>query len=256
MERKMFAPADAGVAACDTKHHAATMAGPLVLVVDDEPPMRKLLRVVLGANGLRTEEATSGAEALVRAASYNPDLVLLDLGLPDSDGIDVTRRLRAWMAAPILVLSARGREQDKVAVLDAGANDYLTKPFSNAELLARIRVWLRQTARAAPDRDESTIEVGDFRIDLAQRLVCVAGREVHLTPIEYKLLTTLMRNAGRIMTHRQLLETTWGPGPRPGSGTQYLRVYMGRLRRKLEPDAAPPRYLLTEPGVGYRLRGA
>ena len=249
----MFAQADAGVAACDTKHQAATMAGPLVLVVDDELPMQKLLSIVLGANGLRTEEATSGAEALVRAASYNPDLVLLDLGLPDSDGIDVTRRLRAWMTAPILVLSARGREQDKVAVLDAGANDYLTKPFSNAELLARIRVWLRQTARATPDRDESTIEVGDFRIDLAQR---VAGREVHLTPIEYKLLAALLRNAWRIMTHRQLLETTWGPGPRPGSGTQYLRVYMGRLRRKLEPDAAPPRYLLTEPGVGYRLRGA
>jgi two-component system KDP operon response regulator KdpE len=231
-----------------------TTREPLVLVVDDELPMQGLLRIVLRSGGLRTLEATCAAEAIERAAACNPDLVLLDLGLPDSDGIDVTRRLREWMAAPIIVISARGREQDKVAVLDAGANDYLIKPFANAELLARIRVWLRQTARVAAGGRESIIEVGDLRLDLARRLVCVAEREVHLTPIEYTLFTTLMRNAGCVMTHRQLLETTWG---RPYTNkTQYLRVYMAQLRRKLEPDTALPRYLLTEPGVGYRIRAA
>jgi two-component system KDP operon response regulator KdpE len=234
------------------KRTTGTNAGPLVLVVDDEPPMRKLLRIVLGAGGLRTVEAASGAEALERAAAYNPDVVLLDLGLPDTDGIDVTRRLREWMVAPILVVSARGQERDKVAVLDAGANDFLTKPFANGELLARLRVWLRQTARAAPDSGESAIEVGELRIDLARHLVHLAGREIHLSRTEFKLLEALMRHRGCVMTHAQLLKMTWGP--HCANRTQYLRVYMGHLRQKLEQDAARPRYLLTEPGVGYRLR--
>jgi two-component system KDP operon response regulator KdpE len=221
----------------------------MVLVVEDEPSMQELLRIVLRGSGFGTLEATSGAEALAVAASDNPDLVLLDLGLPDSDGIEVTRRLREWMAAPILVISARWKEHDKVTVLDAGADDYLTKPFANTELLARMRVWLRQTARAAPP--QAIIAVGNLRIDLDRRLVWAAGREVHLTPIEYALFATLMRNAGRIVTYGQLLETTWGP--QCATKIHYLRVYMAQLRRKLEPEGGLSRYLLTEPGVGYRL---
>jgi two-component system, OmpR family, KDP operon response regulator KdpE len=229
----------------------AAAAGPLVLVVDDEAPTRQLLRILLEGNSLRVVEARSGAEGLERAATYNPDLVLLDLGLPDSDGIDVTRRLREWMVAPIVVISARGQEREKVAVLDAGANDYLTKPFASGELLARIRVWVR-AAHAGADVYESVLEVGDLKVDLGRRVVSVAGREIHLTPTEYKLLVTLMHSRGRVMTHRQLLEATWGP--RYSHQTQYLRVYMGQLRRKLEQDAARPRHLLTEPGVGYLVR--
>jgi two-component system, OmpR family, KDP operon response regulator KdpE len=245
----MVAQGDAtGVARESTR--TAAIAGPLVLVVDDEAASRKLLRIVLGASGIRTIEARSGADALEHAAAYNPDLVLLDLGLPDSDGVVVLRRLREWMAAPILVISARGQEQDKVAVLDAGANDYLTKPFLSGELLARIRVWVRQTNSA--DGSESVIEVGGLKVDLGRRLVSADGREVRVTPTEYKLFVTLMRNRGCVMTHRQLLAATWGP--RYANQTPYLRVYMGHLRRKLEQDAARPRYLLTEPGVGYRIR--
>lgn len=228
--------------------------GPLMLLVEDEPPMRRLLQAVLGDHGYRTVSAASGAEALAQASAYNPDFVLLDLGLPDVDGVEIARRLREWTDAPILVVSARGQESDKVTALDVGANDYITKPFATGELLARVRVWLRQSARVGPQHDESTIEVGELRIDLARRLVFVAGEEVHLTPIEYKLLAALMRNAGRVMTHRQLLELTWGPAY--ASETQYVRVYVGQLRQKLERDPARPRYLVTEPAVGYRLRAA
>jgi len=226
--------------------------GPLILVVDDEASVQKLLGILLRAQGMRTVQATSAAEALARAADTNPDLVLLDLGLPDADGIDVTRQLREWTAVPVVVISARGKELDKVATLDAGANDYLTKPFTNGELLARIRVWLRATAHHPAKDSASIIEIGHLRIDFAKHLVQVAGREVHLTPTEYKLFATLMRNPGRLMTHRQLLDAAGGP--RSADWRQYLRVYMGQLRRKLEPDMARPRYLLTEPGVGYRLR--
>jgi two-component system KDP operon response regulator KdpE len=247
----MFAPADP-IALTSTTTQAATAKRPLVLVVDDEVPIQTTLRLVLSAHGLRTSEALTGAAALERAAAEKPDLVLLDLGLPDSDGRDVIRRLRDWMAVPILVISARGEEQDKIALLDAGANDYLTKPLATDELLARIRVWIRHSSRAEPDGADLVLEVGDLRVDLTRRLVSVAGRELHLTPIEYNLFVTLMRNRGRVMTHRQLLETTWGP--RYKNQTQYLRVYMGQLRRKLEHEAARPRYLLTEPGVGYRIR--
>lgn len=230
----------------------ATAAGPRILVVDDESSVQKLLGILLGAHGMHTLQATSAAEALARAADSNPDLILLDLGLPDADGIDVTRQLREWTAVPVVVISARGKELDKVATLDAGANDYLTKPFTNGELLARIRVWLRATAHHPAKESASVLEVGNLRIDLARHLVHVDGREVHLTPTEYKLFATLMRNPGRLMTHRQLLDAAGGP--RSTDWRQYLRVYMGQLRRKLEPDMARPRYLLTEPGVGYRLR--
>jgi two-component system, OmpR family, KDP operon response regulator KdpE len=240
------------VGSSETTQAEASGGGPLMLLVEDEPPMRRLLQLVLGGHGYRTVLAASGAEALVQASAHNPDFVLLDLGLPDCDGIEIARRLREWMSAPILVVSARGQESDKVAALDVGANDYITKPFAMGELLARVRVWLRQTVRVGPGHDESLIEVGELRIDLGRRLVSVAGREVHLTPIEYKLFAALMRNAGRVMTHRQLLALTWGPAY--SKETHYIRVYMGQLRQKLEQAPARPRYLVTEPGVGYRLR--
>ncbi len=224
----------------------------VVLVIEDEPQMLKFLRASLGAEGYRVLEATTGSEGLSLARSHNPDLVLLDLGLPDMDGMDVTQKLREWSATPILVISARGREDDKVRALDAGADDYLTKPFGTGELLARIRVARRHKERSAGARVDPVITVGDLSIDLDKRVVLSSGNEVHLTPNEYKLFALLMKNAGKVLTHRQLLKDVWGPSY--ASQTQYLRVYMGQLRHKLERDAARPRYLVTEPGVGYRLK--
>jgi two-component system KDP operon response regulator KdpE len=223
---------------------------PLILVVEDDAQMRRVLRVSLPAHGYRVVEATSGESALQMAAQYVPDLVLLDLGLPDLDGTEVARRLRVWSPVPILILSARGQEQQKVQALDAGADDYLTKPFGFEELLARLRVALRHVARlaAAP---ESVFESGHLRVDLGARRVFVEGDEVHLTPIEYKLLTALVEHAGRVVTHKQLLEAVWGP--HSSRQTHYLRVYMTHLRHKLEPDPLRPRLFLTEAGVGYRL---
>lgn len=246
----MFAKDEIATSASVARAGAAAV-GPLVLVVDDAPPIQKMLRFVLGSHGFRTAEATNGTEGLASAASYNPDLVLLDLGLPDLDGVEVTRRLREWSHTPILVISSRGQERDKVAALDMGANDYVTKPFAVGELLARMRVWLRAAPQGS-SQEASVMEMGDLRIDLVRRLVTVAGRVVRLTPTEYKLFATLMRNRLRAMTHEQLLEATWGPGS--AGNTQYLHVYMGRLRQKLEPDVTRPRYLITETGVGYRLR--
>ncbi len=224
---------------------------PVVLLVEDEPQMRRFLRAALGSHGFHLVEAGSAAEALALATSHNPEIILLDLGLPDADGVDLTRRFREWTGVPILVISARGREVDKVEALDAGADDYLTKPFGVNELLARIRVSLRhaQQSRAAPSL---VLEIGGLRIDLARREVQLEGRELHLTPTEYRLLTLLARNAGRVLTHRQLLREVWGPGS--AEQTHYLRVYMAQLRRKIEADPARPGLLLTEPGVGYRLR--
>lgn len=224
----------------------------VVLVIEDEPQMLKFLRASLGAEGYRVLEATTGSEGLSLARSHNPDLVLLDLGLPDMDGTDVTQKLRDWSATPILVISARGREDDKVRALDAGADDYLTKPFGTGELMARIRVARRHRDRGAQGRIDPVITVGDLSIDLDKRIVRSDGSEVHLTPNEYKLLAVLMKNAGKVLTHRQLLKEVWGPSY--ASQTQYLRVYMAQLRHKLERDAARPRYLVTEPGVGYRLK--
>jgi two-component system KDP operon response regulator KdpE len=225
---------------------------PLVLVVEDDRRMRKYLRATLADQRFRVVDAENGSQGLVQASGHNPDLVILDYGLPDFDGIQVTTKLREWTAAPILMLSARDEEYDKVAALDAGANDYLTKPFGTGELLARIRVWLRHTQRATADSLDSILEVGELRIDFARRLAFVGEREVRLTPTQYKLFGTMMRNAGKVLTHEQILFTVWGPAYT--RETQYLRVYMGQLRQKLESDPARPRYLVTEPGVGYRLR--
>ena len=225
--------------------------GPLVLLVEDEPPMRRFLRAALVARGFRLVEAETAAAALIAATSHNPELVLLDLGLPDADGIDVVRHLREWMRAPIIVLSARGREEDKVEALDAGADDYLTKPFGVDELLARMRVALRHAARHAGEPEEPLLQVGPLRLDFARREVSVDGREVRLTPIEWKLLALLAKNAGKVVTHRQILREVWGPG---AQHTHTVRVHMAALRRKLESDPARPRLLVTEPSVGYRLR--
>jgi two-component system, OmpR family, KDP operon response regulator KdpE len=226
-------------------------AGRLVLVIEDEPQVLRFLRASLSAHGYRLVEATTGEQGLVEAGMRAPDLVLLDLGLPDVDGVDVARRLREWSAVPIVVLSARGQESDKIRALDAGADDYLTKPFGIGELLARMRVALRHAARIAAGAGESVVETGELRVDLAARRVLVRGEEVRLTRTEYNLLAALAKHAGKVLTHRQLLKEVWGPGSADQS--HYLRVYMGQLRHKLEENAARPRYLLTETGVGYRL---
>jgi len=225
---------------------------PRILVVEDEPQMQKFLRASLTSHGYRVVESSTGGDGLLQAQTHNPDLVLLDLGLPDMDGLEVTKGLRAWTATPIIVISARGQEEDKIRALDEGADDYLTKPFSTGELMARIRVALRHKARAGVDRAEPVLAVGGLKMDLDKRQVFVEETEVHLTPIEYKLLTVLMKNAGKVLTHRQLLKEVWGPAY--ANQTQYLRVYMVQLRHKLEREPARPRYLVTEPGVGYRLK--
>jgi len=221
---------------------------PLVLVIEDEKPIRRFLRASLTEAGYRVEEAPSGEEGIKRASIHPPDFVILDLGLPGLDGQDVLRRLREWLAVPIIVLSARDQEAQKVEALDAGADDYLTKPFGMGELLARMRTALRH---AQPPASEGTCyQVGDLRIDLAARTVTLKGEWVHPTPLEYKLLVLLMRNAGKVLTHRQLLRDVWGP--HDVDENHYLRVFVATLRRKVEPDPTQPRYILTEQGVGYR----
>jgi two-component system, OmpR family, KDP operon response regulator KdpE len=227
-------------------------SAPLVLLVEDEPQMRRFLRAALTSHDYRLIEAGTAKEGIAHASARNPDIILLDLGLPDRDGLDVTRDLREWSTTPIIVLSARGREQDKVAALDLGADDYLTKPFGVDELLARIRVALRHASRPAGALTESVFEAGDVRVDLAGREVTRAGTPVHLTPTEYKLLSLLIRHAGKVLTHRQLLKEVWGVNYADQS--HYVRVYMAQLRQKLEADPARPRLILTEPGVGYRLK--
>jgi two-component system KDP operon response regulator KdpE len=229
-----------------------TEQGQLILVIEDEAPIRHFVRATLQNHGYQVIEATTGKQGLEQTARQQPALLLLDLGLPDIDGLEVTQQVRAWTEVPIIVLSARGQEQDKIAALDAGADDYLTKPFGVGELLARMRVALRHAARPAQEHSNPMFSLGNLRVDLVRRQVFVDQVEVHLTPIEYKLLTTLIQHAGKVVTHRQLLKAVWGPAY--GSEAAYLRVYMGQLRRKLEADPARPRYLVTEPGVGYRLR--
>jgi two-component system KDP operon response regulator KdpE len=228
-----------------------------VLVVEDEPQVMRFLRATLPAHGYRLIEAATGAQALVEAQTRQPDLVLLDLGLPDLDGLEVTRRLRAWSGIPIVVISARGQERDKVQALDMGADDYLTKPFGTDELLARMRVALRHALRSsggpgAASAGETVFEMGEVRVDFGARIVYRRGEEVRLTRTEYRLLAALVRHAGKVLTHRQLLVEVWGPGA--VEETHYLRVYMAQLRHKLEDDPARPRHLLTETGVGYRLK--
>lgn len=225
---------------------------PVVLVIEDEAPMRRFLRASLRANGFQVVEAATAREGLAQAAGRNPEVILLDLGLPDGDGRDVARELRRSSRAPIIVLSARGLEHDKVTVLDLGADDYLTKPFGMGELLARIRVALRHATLPAGSSTGTRYRAGELLVDLSARTVHRDGAEVHLTPTEYKLLATLIRQAGRVVTHRQLLQEVWGANY--VEQTHYLRVYMAQLRHKLEHDPTRPRLLLTEPGIGYRLR--
>ena len=227
------------------------MPDPVVVLIEDEPQIRRFLRATLTGQGYRLFEATTGADGLVEVGSRQPDVVIVDLGLPDIDGIDVIRRLREWTAVPIIVLSARGQERDKVTALDVGADDYVSKPFGADELLARIRVALRHTAGASHEGDDATFQVGELKMDLLRRQVFVGDREVRLTPIEYKLLAALVRHAGKVVTHAQLLRDVWGPTHTDQA--HYVRVYLAHLRHKLEAEPARPRYLLTEPGVGYRL---
>jgi len=224
-------------------------AGLRVLVVDDERAIRRYLRAALNAQGSLVLEASNGEEALRMAALERPDVVLLDLGLPDLEGVEVIRRLREWTEIPIIVLSVREQENDKIAALDAGADDYLTKPFGTGELMARIRVALRHSAHS---KDEPIIKVGQLTIDLARRRVTMGDAEISLTPTEYDLLRLLAQNAGKVLTHRQLLQKIWGHAAE--DDLHLLRVNISNLRRKIEADPSRPRYILTEAGVGYRLQ--
>jgi len=222
--------------------------GARVLVVDDENQIRRLLKVALSAHGYEITEAPSGQEGLKQAALYHPDLIILDLGLPDIDGAQIICRLREWSQVPVIILSVRDQENDKIKALDAGADDYVTKPFSMGELLARMRVALRHAARV---EDEPVLVFDELKIDLAARQVTVEGREAKLTPTEYDILKNLALHAGRVLTHRQLLRNIWGVEYQ--EETHYLRVFIGQLRRKIEPDPTQPKYIITEPGIGYRL---
>jgi two-component system KDP operon response regulator KdpE len=224
---------------------------PLVLVIEDEAQMRTFVRIALEAYGFTTLEASTAEDGIRQAAAHVPDLVLLDLGLPDGDGSEVTRRIREWSTLPILVISARDAETSKVKALDEGADDYITKPFGAAELMARVRVALRKTVpRDAP---ADVIQIGnEIRVDIRNRVVVVRDEEVHLAPVEYKLLVALVRRAGRVVVYKELIEQVWGP--EQVQQVQTLRVYMAQLRRKLERQPARPKYLLTETGIGYRLR--
>jgi two-component system KDP operon response regulator KdpE len=223
--------------------------GQRVLVVDDETSIRRYLRAALSAQGFAIYEAANGQEAINAVVSNHPDLIILDLGLPDFDGIEVTRRLREWSQTPIIILSVREAENDKIAALDAGADDYLTKPFSTGELMARMRVALR---RMTSSLDEPVLQVDDLKMDTSRRLVTVDENQISLTPTEYEILRLLLQNAGKVLTHRQLLRQVWGTAYE--SEMHILRVNISNLRRKIEPDPSRPHYLLTEPGVGYRIR--
>jgi len=226
-----------------------------ILIVDDEPQSRRMLRALLAREGHRASEVRTAGEALAAVRTRHPDLVLLELDLPDADGVDVIRSLRdEGSTKPIIVVSSRDREEDKVKALELGADDYVTKPFSGSELMARIRVALRREAVVGKpgSRSRSVLRTGDLEVDLDRRLVKVGRREVHLTPQEYELLAYLMKHVGKVVTHPQLLNEIWGPSHT--TQRAYLRVYMAQLRRKLEADPANPRYLLTEPGVGYSLK--
>ncbi len=224
-------------------------ASPVVLIVEDEPEIRRFLRAALGVEGYRVVESVTGRRGSIDAGTHKPDLAIVDLALPDIDGIEVIRRIRAWSPMPIIVLSARVQEQSKIDALDAGANDYVTKPFGVGELLARVRAALRQAVRS--QSGSPVLRFGSAIVDLEKRAASRDGEKIRLTPIEFKMLATLAKHAGMVVTHRQLLTEVWGPTH--GSDTQYLRVYMKQLRQKLEADAVQPRHLLTETGVGYRL---
>ena len=234
------------------------MSSPTVVIIEDEPQIRRFVRSALEAEGWQVHEADTAKKGLTEAGTRKPDLLVLDLGLPDGDGLDVIRDVRGWSGVPIIVLSARSDELDKIAALDAGADDYLTKPFGTGELLARVRANLRRPRNAASDGsaldDDPVFRFGEVEIDRTARIARRAGQEVHLTPIEYRLLSVLMANSGRVLTHRQLLREVWGPSHIEQS--HYLRIYMGHLRQKLEVDPTQPQHLLTETAVGYRLVNA
>jgi two-component system, OmpR family, KDP operon response regulator KdpE len=222
-----------------------------VVIIEDDPQIRRFLRTVLATEGFAVLEAETGERGLVEAATRKPDVVILDLGLPDMDGTEVIRRMREWSQVPIVILSARTQEGDKIAALDAGADDYLTKPFGVGELTARLRVALRHAASRLAQASEPVFVCGELKVDLAARRVTIREREIRLTPIEYRLLSVLVKHAGMVVTHRQLLRDVWGPGY--VEHTHTLRVHMASLRRKLEVEPARPRYVRTELGVGYRL---
>ena len=234
------------------------MLSPTVVVIEDEPQIRRFVRSALESEGWQVHEADTAKKGLIEAGTRKPDLLVLDLGLPDGDGLDVIRDVRGWSGVPIIVLSARSDEFDKIAALDAGADDYLTKPFGTGELLARVRANLRRPRNASTDGvtpdDDPVFQFGQVEVDRTARIARRAGKEVHLTPIEYRLLSVLMANPGRVLTHRQLLREVWGPSHVDQS--HYLRIYMGHLRQKLEADPTQPLHLLTETAVGYRLVNA
>lgn len=224
---------------------------PAILIVEDEPEIRRFLRATLAAEGYRFHEAVTAKEAIAQAVARQPDLILLDLGLPDGDGLAVIGQVRQSSQTPIIVVSARGQEKDKVEALDLGADDFISKPFGACELLARIRAALRRASTIRDHAAGSVFRTGNIEVDLEARTTRVSGREVHLTPIEFRLLQTLIRHAGKVVTQRQLLTEVWGP--QHSEQSQYLRVYMAQVRQKLEAQPARPRFLVTEPGVGYRL---
>ena len=234
-----------------SEQKAALATRPEILLNEDDPQIRKFLRVMLMAEDYRFYEATAGVEGLAQAATRNPDLVLLDLGLPDRDGVELIRDIRKWSQMPIVVISARGLERDKIEALDAGADDYVTKPFTPGEVSARIRAALRRAAVLDKNEPSEIVNFGNITMNLAARKVSVGGADVHLTPNEYKLLLVLLRHSGKVLTQRQLLKEVWGP--EHVEDREYLRVFMSQLRHKLEADPAHPKYLMTEPGIGYRL---
>jgi two-component system KDP operon response regulator KdpE len=225
---------------------------PVVVVIEDDPPIRRFLRTGLSTHGFEVHEADCGQRGLVEAGVRKPDLIILDLGLPDMDGVEVVKLIREWSAMPIIILSARSAEQSKIEALDAGADDYLTKPFGLGELLARTRVALRHWFKVPEENPSGVFTSGNLKVDLLNRWVHVGDKEVHLTPIQYRLLSVLVQNAGKVLTQHQILKDVWGPSHTESS--HYLRIYMSQLRQKLEEDPAQPKYLLTESGVGYRLK--
>ncbi|MDD5274523.1 MAG: response regulator [Methylovulum sp.] len=229
-----------------------TNASPIIVVIEDDPAIRLFLRTGLGAHGFKVSEANNGRQGIIEAGVRKPDLIILDLGLPDIDGVDVIKAIRNWSIVPIIILSARSTEQHKIEALDAGADDYLIKPFGLGELLARIRVALRHSASSPVQDQAGVFTTGALKADLLKRQVFVDDREVHLTPIQYRLLSVLIKNAGKVLTHQTILKEVWGPSYKDNS--HYLRIYMSQLRQKLETNPTQPQYLLTESGVGYRLK--
>jgi two-component system KDP operon response regulator KdpE len=225
---------------------------PVVVVIEDDPPIRRFLRTGLSTHGFVVFEADYGRQGIIEAGVRKPDLIILDLGLPDMEGVEVIRAIREWSAIPIIILSARSAEQSKIEALDAGADDYLTKPFGLGELLARTRVALRHWFRMPEQNPSGVFTTGNLQVDLLNRWVRIGDQEIHLTPIQYRLLSALVQNAGKVMTHHQILKEVWGPSHTESS--HYLRIYMSQLRQKLEEDPTQPKYLLTESGVGYRLK--